>query len=82
MAGLMPSRFPSKRWITPLNPLLSLSVAEHDIIWHGISLCLVQVISQVVSPPNLLHTSQSIHCGGRVRNSKGLDAVQTLLRKS
>lgn len=51
-------------------------VAEHDIIWHGISFCLVCDICLFVSPPH----PQSIPWWGwtwRVRNW-GLAAVQTL----
>lgn len=33
-----PSQLLSKRWLTSPNILLSLSTAEHDLIWHGISL--------------------------------------------
>lgn len=67
---------------SPLKPPLFPFIAEHDVIWYGIALQLVQVIGPAVSPPSLLHTLRSIHWEGRVTNGEGLDAVQPLLSKS
>jgi len=56
--------------------------AEHEVLQHGISFWLVQVIHLVVPPPNLLRTPQSMYWGSRVRNRAGLDTVQALSSNS
>jgi len=38
------------------KPLPLHFIAEHNIMWCGMSLWLVRVICLVVSPPSLLHT--------------------------
>lgn len=54
----MPSQFPGKIWLPSLNLLLSLFVAEHDVIWHEIPFWLIQVIclGGGGGVPNLLRT--------------------------
>lgn len=41
----MLSHFPSKRLLTSLKPPLFPFIAEHDVIWQGISLWMAEVIS-------------------------------------
>jgi len=57
-------------------------IAEHDLIWCGISFGSVGVSRPGSVPSQPLAYPQLTCCGGRVRNKEGLDAVQALLSNS
>ena len=44
-------------------------IAEHAVIRYGICFWLVWIICLVVSPPNLLHTPQSVHWGKQIEKA-------------
>jgi len=50
--------------------------AEHDVIWHGISLSSAWISCPVCFPTQPPAHLQPPQCGGRVRNRESLDAVQ------
>lgn len=80
MSRLMPSQFPSEKWLISLIPLLShLFLNKTGGMQCGISLWLVGIIHLVMSPHKLLFNPNCIHWRGRMRNRGGFDAVQALL---
>ena len=72
----MPSQSPSSG--PPAN-LPSRFIAEHDVIWFGISLWSVGGQLSRLCPPRLLVHPQPARWWGGVRSRKGVDSVQALL---
>lgn len=85
-----PSSLSSSRLVSSWSPnaayfgkitTLPSSIAENDIILHGICHFRSAVFLSVHSP-NLLSAPSLFMCRGRGSNSKGLDAVQALFINS
>lgn len=82
MGRPLPSSFPSKRWLTPLNSLLSfffllcvtLYSIEHPFAYFWSSAWWCSVPTACAPPVCSL--------GGRLKNTEDLDTVQTLLSSS